>query len=107
MNTRLIGRTGQAIGVLGVGVSFFSFAGYGGAMNCQGWNQIACFFHAVLWMLGSQAVAAPLQWIGVKNTQGKERVLTLAGAAISTLALVAIGALWLSFHLAIQHPSAP
>jgi len=102
MNTRLTGRIGQVIGVLGVGMAIFSAQAYGGAINCQGWNQITCFFHAIFWLLGSQVVAAPLQWIGVKNTQGKERVLTLLGASISTLVVVGIGATWLSFNLAIQ-----
>lgn len=104
MSTRLLGRIGQVISILGVGMAIFSAQAYGGAINCRGWEQITCFFHAIFWLLGSQVVAAPLQWIGVKNTQGKERVLTLLGASISTLVLVGIGATWLSFHLAIQHP---
>jgi hypothetical protein len=40
MNTRLIGRIGQVIGVLGVGMAIFSAQAYGGAINCRGWNQI-------------------------------------------------------------------
>ncbi|MFI5444706.1 hypothetical protein [Polaromonas sp. UC242_47] len=104
MNTRRIGRIGQVIAVLGVGMSFFSAQAYGGAINCRGWDQITCFFHAIFWLLGSQLVAAPLQWIGVKNTRGKERVLTLLGAVISTLVALGLGATWLSFHLAIQPP---
>ena len=104
MNTRLTGRIGQVIGALGVGMAIFSAQAYGGAINCRGWNQITCFFHAIFWLPGSQVVAAPLQWIGVKNTQGKERVLTLLGAAISTLVVAGIAATWLSFHLAIQPP---
>jgi hypothetical protein len=104
MNTRLIGRIGQVIGVLGVGMAIFSAQAYGGAINCQGWNQITCFFHAIFWLLGSQIVAAPLQWIGVRNTQGKERVLTFLGASISTLVVAGIGVTWLSFNLAIQQP---
>lgn len=103
MNTRLIGRIGQVVGVLGVGMAVFSNYAYGGAINCRGWEQIICFFHAIFWMLGSQLVAAPLQWIGVKNTQGKERVLAILGASISTLVVAGIAATWLSFHLAIQH----
>lgn len=106
MNTKLIGRIGQVIAVLGVGMSIFSAQAYGGAINCRGWNQITCFFHAIFWLFGSQLVAAPLQWIGVKNTQGKERVLTFLGAAISTLVVIGLGATWLSFNLAIQHPDA-
>lgn len=94
---RYLGYVGQAIAVLGAGMSYFSTSGYGGAISCRGWQQLVCFLHTLLWLFGSQLVAAPLQWVGFMHTQGKRKLLVGLGAAASTLVVLACGWFYLSF----------
>lgn len=94
---RYVGHLGQAIAVGGLAMAYFSTSGYGGAMSCRGWAKLICFLQSLLWLFGSQLVAAPLQWVGVMHTQGKLKVLAIFGAVASTLVVLAFGWFYMSF----------